>query len=139
MTILRGTLNVKFGIMCVKQSFIEGYQIIIQLFFFFLSFLLFNYLIDTSYINHNLIFQIVTKHWAKMKNWMENQEDSLVRIKCEVPLNLGMGNYYLYFHCTLQVFFLHSALHVENFNKDVDQEPYFLTQWPFVTCYPRRT
>ncbi len=35
-----------------------------------------------------------TKHWAKIKNWMENQEDSLLRIKWEVPLNLGMGNYY---------------------------------------------
>jgi len=50
------------------------------------------------------VYMGFTKHWAKMKNWMENQEDSLVRIKCEVSLNLGMGNYYLYFHCKLQVF-----------------------------------
>jgi hypothetical protein len=69
-----------------------------------------------------------TKHWAKIKNWMENQEDSLVTIKWEVPLNLGMGNYYLYFHCKLEVFSCASALHVENLSKDVDQKPYFLTQ-----------
>jgi hypothetical protein len=65
-----------------------------------------------------------TKHWAKIKNWMENQEDSLVTIKWEVPLNLGRGNYY----CKLEVFSCASALHVENLSKDVDQKPYFLTQ-----------
>jgi hypothetical protein len=69
-----------------------------------------------------------TKHWAKIKNWMDNQEDSLVTIKWEVPLNLGMGNYYLYFHSKLEVFSCASALHVKNLSKDVDQKPYFLTQ-----------
>jgi hypothetical protein len=38
------------------------------------------------------------------------------------------------------IFVCASSLHIENFSKDVDQEPYFLTQWPFVTCcYSRRT
>jgi hypothetical protein len=72
-----------------------------------------------------------TKHWPRMKNHgMENQEVLLVRIKWEVPLNLAMGNHYLYSALLIRDFNFScaSALHIQNFSKDVDQEPYFLKQ-----------
>jgi hypothetical protein len=51
-----------------------------------------------------------TKHWPRMKNHgMENQEVLLVRIKWKVPLNLGMGNYYLYSALLIRDFFLHQC------------------------------